>query len=147
MKKTKFFGRMAILALVLGMAFTGCSTDGGVDNTDTGDDGGDNGIDGGGGEHDPALFGTWDEEWETITFNSDGSFSCVLMGSDITPPNTTWTTSNGVISLDFTGQTEPNTASYLISGNGNTLTTTNCTSGFLGNKDPSDGPAVYTKRQ
>jgi hypothetical protein len=97
----------------------------------------------GAGEHDPALIGIWEEQWETMTFNSDGSFSCYLMGSSITPPNATWSTSNGVISLDFTGRTQPNTASYSISGN--TLTTTNCNSGFLG--DSSGGPAVYTRKQ
>ncbi|MDR1909684.1 MAG: hypothetical protein LBQ35_07205 [Spirochaetaceae bacterium] len=44
MKKTKFFGGMVILVLVMGMAFTGCPTDGGDnakdgDHTDDGEDG------------------------------------------------------------------------------------------------------------
>jgi hypothetical protein len=134
----RFYKPLGIAAItaVIAIGLAGCSNgngdDGGLDN-------------GGSAERDPALFGSWAGAWETMTFNSDGSFIFYLGGSLMTPPNATWSTSNDVISLDFTGRDKPNTASYTISNSGKTLTTTNCTSGFLGNSDPSEGPAVYTK--
>jgi hypothetical protein len=128
---------IAAIAAVIAIGLAGCSN-----GNDDDDDGLNNGSIV---ERDPALFGTWATAWETMTFNSDGSFIFYLGGSSMTPPNATWSTSNGVISLDFTYRDKPNTASYTISNSGKTLTTTNCTSGFLGNSDPSDGPAVYTK--
>jgi hypothetical protein len=95
-------------------------------------------------ERDPALFGTWVEPWEAMTFNSDGSFK--FAGPIGLPPNATWSTSNGVIYLDYPGRTVPQNASYIISNSGHTLTTTNCNSGYLGNSNSADGPAVYTKQ-
>jgi hypothetical protein len=127
----RFYKLLGIIALVVVVGLAGCSNG--------------NDDDGGSVERDPALFGTWATAWETMTFNSDGSFIFYLAGASMTPPNATWSTSNGVISLDFTYRDKPNTASYTISHSGKTLTTTNCTSGFLGNSDPSEGPAVYTK--
>jgi hypothetical protein len=123
--KNKWFVGFCVL-LAVGFVLAGCNT--GSDPS---------------GEHDPALVGTWEETWETMTFNSDGGFIVYLMGQSVTPPNATWSTSNGVISLDFIGRTRPETASYSISGN--KLTTTNCYSGFLGEGDTGTGTAVYTR--
>jgi hypothetical protein len=145
----KLLGIVVLIAAAIGLV--GCPND----NNDTGgnnNNGGNGGLDGSGNdngnggsvERDSALFGTWDETYQAMTFNSDGSF--IFIGFMDTPPNAVWSTSNGVISLDFPGMTDPNTASYSFSSDGNTLTTRDCTSGFLGNSNPSDEPMVFTKR-
>jgi hypothetical protein len=148
MKKKLEFLAMLICMLVLGSVLIGCPTDsddGGsgtiINNDDDNEDGnGDNGSS----KRDPALIGTWEETWETMIFDSDGRFTCLLMGEEVSLPNTTWSTSNGVISLDFPGRTRPETASYSISGD--TLTTTDCKSGWLGNEEEGT-PAYYTRKK
>jgi hypothetical protein len=136
--------------LAFGFCLIGCDTDGTSSNTetvDTGDDTGTSGDDtgddtgtsgdntdgdtgtsgdnsGGSSERDPALIGSWKGPWYTITFSTNGSYSNgAIPGFDMT-----WTTSGGVISLDFAGRNEPNTASYSVSGN--RLTITNSNTGF-----------------